>query len=181
VNDDQSLVAAYSRSREPRVYFRGRLLIDRHFNRVSNPVGCGDADRREQVALVFDRVPGAERARTPDPSCVHPAASDHLVADPLSCAAQPGQQRGARTAVKIDRQVEPFSAKRSAQPKVGGESPHAADSRRNDHVVDMRIVANDRRCVRLDDVRNVGVRVVLADGAHGGSGEDHITDLAKPN
>ena len=45
----------------------------------------------------------------------------------------------------------------------------------------MGIVADDRRRMRLDDVRNVGVGVVLAEGSHGGSGEDHITDLAKPD
>ena len=81
-----------------------------------------DAERRQQIPLVLDRMPRPELPRARDARRVHPAAAGDLVAEALRRAAQPGEQRRARPAVKIDREVVAPRAKRRAEREVAEQA-----------------------------------------------------------
>src|SRR5687768_5161312 len=97
---------------------------------------------------------GTELARPCDAMRVHPAASDDLVADPERSAAEPGQQRRAWAAVKIDRQIVAVAPQAGPEPQVFTDSREAARSGRDDDFVEMWIALDDRSGNRFDDVSN---------------------------
>src|SRR5437867_2838893 len=124
-------------------------------------------------------MPRAQLTRAGDPACVHPAAARHVVSDANLGAAQPRQQRAARSAVKIDRDVVPLRAKTPADAQIVPELRRPSSFPDDDHLVDMWIVRDDRGGGRLDDIRDVRVGESLPDRAHGRCGEDDVTDLSE--
>ena len=79
--------------------------------------GGANAERQQHVPLAHHRVARPQRARPGHARRVHPASSGDLVADPHRRTARPREQRAARAAVKIDRQVV------AARAGAGGSAP----------------------------------------------------------
>ena len=106
------------------------------------------------------------------------AAPDDFVADAHRRAAQPGEQRRARPAVKVDRRDRSVRACSRRASAISLASPPApAAPRCDDDLVDVRVVQHDRRGGGLDEVADVRVGEVLPDGSNGRGREDDVTNL----
>jgi hypothetical protein len=83
--------------------------------------------------------------------------------------------------VEIDGDVEAGAAQLKSQREVGAQAGKAGLSLRDDHLVDVRIVLDNRRCRWLDDIGDVGGLEAFPERSNGGRCEDDVTDLAKAN
>jgi hypothetical protein len=79
--------------------------------------------------------------------------------------------------VKIDREI----VARRPQPETEREIWQEMGARRHDHLVNVRIGADDGRRQRLDQIAHAGVRKVVAERSQGGRGEDDVANLAEAN
>ena len=90
-----------------------------------------DAERLEQIPLVLDRVPRAQRRAAGRPRCVYiQRAAGESRSRSARRAAQPGEQRGARPAVKIDGEV--VAARGAAAGRAPGRAPSPASPARRE-------------------------------------------------
>src|SRR5947209_8804857 len=110
-------------------------------------------------------MPRAQLARTRDAARIHPSASGDVVANALSRVAQPGEQRCTRSAVEIDREVVSSGAKLCAELQIGGDAAQAACAWSNDDVVEMRIMSDNRRRRRFDEIGQLRVRKAFSQRA----------------
>ena len=124
---------------------------------------------------------GLKRSRPRHARRVHPASSGHFVADPPRRAAEPRQQRAARPAVKVDREIVALAAQPSDEREIGAQAAGRVRAARHDHFVEVGIVAHDRRGFFFDDVGDAGVGVVAADGSNGRRREHDIADQPQPD
>ncbi len=115
-------------------------------------------NRREQIPLVDDRVSPAQRAGSRDRTRIHPAPSWDFVTDSRRCSREPREPGAAWSAVQIDDDVVSVAAKPSRQAEIVGNSAQARSPRCDDDVVEMRVLPNDRKRLRFDQVRQVRVR-----------------------
>ena len=76
-------------------------------------------DRLQQVPLIDDRMPLAERTRPRHRVRVHPASSLDFVPDPLRRPGRQRQPRASRSAVQVDHDIVP----RAAQPARQADDP----------------------------------------------------------
>ena len=60
--------------------------------------------------------------------------------------------------MQIDRDVVPLAAEAAGQPQVISDTRNARSPRRHDHLVQMRVPANDCQGLRLHEVRQVRIR-----------------------
>ena len=81
--------------------------------------------------------------------------------------------------MKVDREIEARGSQPADQRELGREPPDAARTRRDDQLVDIGVVLDDRGGGRLDEIRDVRVGKASADGANGRCREDDIADLAQ--
>src|SRR5262249_58427554 len=135
----------------------------------------------DEVPLILDRVAPPKLARPGHAALYRPPAPRDLVAEAERRAAHPRQERRARTAVKINRDVEPLRAQPPPECDVAGEPAQSAGSRRDHDLVQVRIVRDDRRGRRLDDVGEVRVRQSLPQRVKRRRGEDDVANLPQAN
>lgn len=83
--------------------------------------------------------------------------------------------------MEIDRKVIARGPQASDKGYVVAQSADSVAFRNHDHFVQMRIVRNDGCRQRLNDVAEVSVREVLAQGTNRGRREDNVADLAQAN
>ena len=83
--------------------------------------------------------------------------------------------------MEVDRDVIRVAPQPSAQREVGSKPGGTAPARRDDDLVEKRIVLDNRRGSRLDDVGEVSVRKSFAKRANGGRRENDVTNLPKAN
>ena len=177
VDHDNRIVRLHAGVPQSFVNRRNHRRVNRHLDRHGGSIRRRDAERRQQVPLVLHRVARPETPRARDRVRVHPAPSDHGVAEAHARAAQPCQHRRARSAVKINHEV---VTARAQPPRECGIVAHAAPAfrpRRDDHLVQMRIVQDDRRGRRLDDVSEVRVGEPPPQSVNRGRGEHDVTNL----
>ena len=154
-----------------------------HFDRRPASVWGGDAEeRRQQIPLVFDRMPRRhQRARPRQPRRVGPRAPRQVVADALGGAGGTGEPRAARPAVEIDDEIEPLRAKAPCQAEVVSQSAQPARAVGDDDLGEVRVVANDRLGRAFDEIGDRGVGEVTPEGGHGRRREDDVADEAQPD
>ena len=78
--------------------------------------------------------------------------------------------------MEIDREIVAFASKPPNQCEVGAQASWGMRAGGDDDLVEMRIGTDDGRGLFFDDIRNVGVRIVPADGANGGRRKYDIAD-----
>ena len=83
--------------------------------------------------------------------------------------------------MKIDDQVESPGAQPSRQPQVVGDARPASWPLDDDDLVEVRVVANDRRGGGFDEIGEAGVRESLAESGDGRRREHHVADQAEPD
>ena len=131
-------------------------------------VGRRDAERREQIPLVLDRVPRPQRARPRDPPRVHPAAAGDRRS---RCARARRSATSAATRAGRRESRSPGRSARARSRRPSARSPSrprsAARARRDDDLVQMRVADDDRRRRRLDEVGEVRVGKPLPQRADG--------------
>ncbi len=147
----------------------------------STRIRRSDVERGEQVPLVLHRMPRPQFARARDSPRVHPAPADNCVAHAHRRAAQPRENRGARAAVEIDDDVVRRRAQAADELHLGAEPADAARTRRDNQLVDIGIVLDDRRRGRLDEVCDVGLWKAPPDRSNGRRREDDVPDLPQPD
>jgi hypothetical protein len=81
--------------------------------------------------------------------------------------------------MEIDREIEPFGAKPPAERDVAEPSADAASARRDDHLVQMRVVHDDWRGGGLDQVREMGAGEMVAQGVNRWCREGDVADLSQ--
>jgi hypothetical protein len=81
--------------------------------------------------------------------------------------------------VKIDREIERLRFQPSAEGHVTREARNAMTARRDNQFIDVRVVRNDRRRGRLDDVGQMSGGKLAADGVDGGSRKDDVADFTQ--
>ena len=97
-------------------------------------------------------------------------------------AAQPGQQRRARAAVKVDREVVALARAAGGRARGRPSRPRsAARARRDDDLVEMRVAGDDRRGRGLDEIGELRVGKPPAQRVNGRRREDDVADLAQAN
>ena len=184
VDDDTRSPSATPASASRARHASGRSP-DRRPSRPASRSRSGGVDVRaaQQIPLVLDRMP---RRAAPAAGAtrrvyiqLRPAI---VVADPLA-ARRSARSAATRAARRENRSPDRIAARAAAGP---ARCPPSAPARprprgRDDHVVDMRVVLDDRRRVRLDDVGDVGGGKVAAQRANGRRREDDIADLAEPD
>ena len=84
MNHDEAVARLDAGAGQARGESLDRRRVRRHFHREAIARRCADAERFEQIPLVFDRVPRAQRPRPCDAVCVHPRTAGNLVADPFA-------------------------------------------------------------------------------------------------
>src|SRR5207248_9019931 len=157
----------------------GNRTVDHHLDTEGRRIGAGNAERRQQVPLIFNRMTRPERARPGDAARVHPAPAGDLVSDSDRRAAQPRQQRAPRAAVKVDGQVVARALEAPGKLQVCGELDEGVPFRRDDDLVDARVALDDRRRRRLDEVGDVSLRKPVTQGANRRRREHDVADLAE--
>ena len=83
--------------------------------------------------------------------------------------------------MQIDRHVETATSEAPGRHDVVAESREAPAPRDDDHFVDVRVSFDDGRRIRLDEIRQVCVRVVPPERAQEWRGEHHIAERAQPD
>ena len=83
--------------------------------------------------------------------------------------------------MKVDREIVSLAPQPSDERDIGAQAARRVRAARDDHRVEMRVVAHDRRSFFFDDVSDAGVRVVAADGSNGRSREHDIADQPEPD
>ncbi len=112
---------------------------------------------------------------------VHPAAPRHVVTDALAGTGGKREPRGARPAMKIDDEIESFGAQTARERDVILKSRQAAPAVGHEDAVDIRVVTDNRRGLRFDEIGDVSVRKPAPDRGDCGSSKDHVADEAQPN
>jgi hypothetical protein len=97
--------------RQPSQYPSTDRLVCDHFHRLANRIAAVDAERTQQVGLIQYRVPRRQIGGSPDDMRLHPGTSGNRVADAHRRTASPRPECRARSAVKIERDVEVPPAK----------------------------------------------------------------------
>ena len=121
----------------------------------------------------------SQRSRSGDARRVHPGTPRDVKADPCGCAAEPRQQGGARSAVKVDRDVEPIMPKAKPEEDVGVCPSPSSVSVRDDELVQMRVSSHDRFRRRLDQVREMRRGKALAQRVNRRGRKNDVADLAQ--
>jgi hypothetical protein len=83
--------------------------------------------------------------------------------------------------VEIDSQIEAVRPQSSRERDVRHRPADAATAWSDDHVIEMRVVENYGRGVRLDDVADVRVWISPPQRPNGWRREDHVANLAQAN
>ena len=81
--------------------------------------------------------------------------------------------------MKINREIVSLAAQPSPERKVAEQAAQPAGARRDDHLVEMRVVDDDRRSGGLDDVGEVRIREPLPQRMDSRRGEDDVTNLSQ--
>src|SRR5262245_47283455 len=115
-----------------------------HLDRVELGGAGANAQRREQIPLIEDRVTRKEIGRPLDAMRVDPRPPWHLIADAHGRPAGPRQPCRAWATVQIDHHVEPFATQSLSEREIVGQPFGATAARGDDHVVEMWITANNR-------------------------------------
>ena len=179
VDEDHAVRGLHAGARQPFGDAGRRDRVRHHLDRVNRPLRRIDAEHGEQVPLVLHRVAPPELTRSSHSTRVHPAPACHVVPHAEWRAAEPGEERGARPAMKVDRYVEASVTKTPAEREVRTQPAEAAPPRRNDHLVEMGVVDDDRRCGWFDDVADVRAGKAPAQRMHGGCREDDVANLTE--
>ena len=180
VDDDDAIVGRDAGAREPLGDRRGGAA-DRPASRPGSvdAIRRRDAERRRAdptgsrpSAAAAARAAARTRAR------VHPAAPGDLVAD-AHAARRSATSAATRAARRGSRSRGRSAARRSRRPSARSASRprDARAARRDDHLVEVRVVGDDRRRGRLDEIGEVRVGKSLAQRAHGRRREDDVADL----
>jgi hypothetical protein len=184
VQHDELVAGVDTRRRQPRRHPFVRVGDERHFHRVVLRVAAAArpaGDRLQQVPLVGDRVPRPQLRRAVRHARVHPPPPRDVVADPFPRAAGPRQPGRARAAVQVEREIETRPPQPPRQRDVRDDPFHPARPRHHDHLVEMRIVPDDRRRIRLDQVGEPRLRVRPAQPAQQRRREHDVADEAQPD
>ena len=83
--------------------------------------------------------------------------------------------------MKVDGEVVPPGAEPPAERQVVAQAAEPPRARRHNHLIEMRVVDDDRGCRRLDDVGEVRAGEAVPQSMHGGRGERDVTNLAETN
>jgi hypothetical protein len=83
--------------------------------------------------------------------------------------------------VKIDREIVTFAAQPQTEGDIRQRAAHARRPRRDDHAIEMRVIGDNRRRRRLNDVGEVRVRKATPQSANGRRRENHIANFAQAN
>ena len=83
--------------------------------------------------------------------------------------------------MEIDGDVEALASEASCQRQVVDEPPQAATLGRDDDVVEMWVATDDRLGGRLDDVGEMGIRIVAPQRPDERGGEGDVADQAQPD
>ena len=129
--------------------------IDNHLDAVDRGIGRRrerGIDSGQQIPLIFDRKPRAKHPRTVRDMGVHPGAAGNIVAHSLACAGCPGQPGASRPTMEVDAEVELRLVQRDTQPQVIADPLPSTRVRYHDDVVQMRVVCDDGRGRRLDQI-----------------------------
>ena len=118
----------------------------------------------------------AQLARAVHCPRVHPLSARNIVAHTHRRPRGPRQERAAWPAMEIDGDVDPFAAQVSSQTPVLGDSLPAASMRHGDDSIEVRVVGDDWRGRRLDQVKDAGGRKGSPERPNHRCGENHITD-----
>ena len=157
VDDDQFVGGFDAEAAKPAFNLAGGGGVLVHFDRVAparRPAEVGQ-QRLGEIPLVLDRVARAVTPRPRDLCRIHPAPAGDRVPDPLPGAGGEGEQRTARTAVEVDDRVETGAPQPQGHRRVFAQARGAAEERRDDHLVEVRVAGHDRRGRRLDQVGQV--------------------------
>ena len=160
-----------------------RVSLDRDLDAVYIGVGRTTRPSRnsgQQVPLVQYRVPGAQFPGAVDRAGVHPRAAPDAIADALPRAAHSREPRAAGAAVQIEGEIEAGAAQPPANREVLADPLQPTGVRRDDHLVEMRIVPDDRRGGFLDDVGEARLRIRPPQRADERGGEDDVPDEPEP-
>jgi hypothetical protein len=179
VHDDHGVAGHDAGFREPARYGAPGAAVRCHLDRRVGGIGRRDANRVEQIPLVLDGVSRSDVTGPMDANRVHPSAPGDVVPDAHGRTRQPGDQRTARTAVKIDRHVEPCRANAPDERKVVANASQAAAPGRDDQFVEVRVSGHDGCGSRFHDISNPGVLKVFAQSPNRGRREHHVADLAQ--
>jgi hypothetical protein len=161
MNHDQFVSRCHARRLQAPRHLCVRGRVEAHLHRILGRRWAASRpriNRVEEVPLIHHRVPPAEGSGPRNRPRVHPRAPDNLVANARRRSGQPRQPRTAWPAVQIDRDVVPLASKATGESQVIGDTRDARAPRGHDHLVQMRIAANDCQGLGLDEVRQVRVR-----------------------
>ena len=129
-----------------------------HLQWIARGIGRSDAERRQQIPLVGDRVTRRFVSGPLHDVGVHPRAPLDVVADACRRAARPCEPCGAGTAVQIDCDVEPLAAQPPRDRHIVAQAREAACLRDHQQRADVWIVANDGGGARFNQVCQLRVR-----------------------
>ena len=94
MNHDEGVVVANTHRGEAPLHLRGGRRFLRHFDGVTTSIrwlGEAAPKRRQQVPLVFDRMPGSQLSRPRERLGIGPTAVGDAVPNPGGRAGRPGQ------------------------------------------------------------------------------------------
>ena len=83
--------------------------------------------------------------------------------------------------MQVEHEVVPVTPEPAAEREVVPDAPPAAGARCEDDVVQCRVVTDDRRRGRLDEIGQVRIGPGPTERPDDRRGEDHIADQAQPN
>jgi hypothetical protein len=81
--------------------------------------------------------------------------------------------------VQVNRHVEPFAPKAPSEREILEQSSGTPAALRDDHVVEIRITANDRSRRRLDEIRDVRAGMLPPQRTDNRCGENDVADQAQ--
>jgi hypothetical protein len=81
--------------------------------------------------------------------------------------------------MKVDRDVEVFSAQAPCEPQIAGNTRDPARAFGDDDVVQCGVVANHRLCRRFDEIRQTCSWEMTSQRAHCGRRKNHIANQAQ--
>ena len=166
----------------PHLFIRGR--VEAHLHRIFGRRWAASRppiNRVEEVPLIHDRMPPAEGSGPRNRPGVHPRAPENLVTNARWRSGQPRQPRTPWSAVQIDRDVVPLASEATGESQVIGDTRHARPPRGHDHLVQMRIAANDCQGLGLDEVRQARVRKPALQRPDQGRRKHDVANQPKPD
>ena len=83
--------------------------------------------------------------------------------------------------MKIDREIESLAAQPSDERDIRAQAAAGVRAARDNHLVEVRIVAHNRGRLFFDNVADAGVGIVAADRSDGGSREHDVANQPEPD